>query len=247
MGVITGAQLIALVDSIAAQLTILDTAVGTETTAASILYGMQQNVDRIDAYGEEDPRVALEGVASGMKDLMASFKIQLDQLFSAEIENHIRRQSDLSFSEYWAQENSDRIPPEFASMFRGQSHFIAPALVWPAYAILGSFVVSGAGAGIFTDGDAIDLLQYGAADLQAEVLVAATTVTLVATITGLDQNGSVMTGTATFVAANVGDKVDVVPDVANAQFADITDISITGGAATDAFRVQVKADRTPSL
>ena len=247
MGVITGVQLQALVDSISAQLTILDTAVGTEATAATILYGMQQNVDRIDAYGEEDPRVALEGVASGMKDLMTSFKIQLDQLFSAEIENHVRRQTDLSFSQYWAQENATRIPPEFASMFRGIGHFIAPALVWPAYAILGSFVTSAPDTGVFTDGVAIDLLQFGAADLEAEVLVAATTVSLVAIITGLDENGSVMTGTATFSTANVGDKVDVVPDVVGAQFADITDITIIGGVSTDAFRVQVKADRTPSL
>lgn len=248
MSALTGAELKALIDSIAAQKELLDTTVGDTTTASTILYGMQQNVDRIKAYTDEDPRVDLEKKFAGEKNLMASFALKINQFAFKKLDYHIRRTEDMSFSDYWEQENSDRVPYSAALLGRAAGVYIKASLVYPPVTVMGTFVATGAGTGTFTDGNLIDGDLYGPADLELEVTAkGGASVSLVATVTGTDENGAVVTGSGEFVAADVGDKVNVTPDQTGKQFQDVTNITITGGATDDAFKCQSKVDRTPSL
>ena len=96
----------------------------------------------------------------------------------------------------------------------------------------------------FTDGSSIDGKRYGPGDLEVEITAkGGAQVDLVATVTGKDQNGSTITGTATVDAQDVGGKVDVVPTESGAQFQDVTDVTIANGASGDEFKVQSKVDR----
>ena len=249
MSALTGVQLKALADSIAATLDLhIDTSLGAVGTAGTVLYGMQANVDRIKAYTDVDPRIDLERIAQTEIDRIANQHFVFQADVARALENHIRRTEDVSMSAYWLSDVTGRIPPRFAQLCRAVGIYLAPALVFPPVTSLGTFVASGAGAGTFTDGSAIDLALYGAADLEAVVTAkGGASVSLVATVTGKDANGSTITGTATFVAAAIGDKVNVVPTEAGAQFYDITNITITGGAASDAIRIQTKYDRALSF
>lgn len=250
MSALTGAEARALTDSIAKQYELLVAVIGTTGSAGTVLYGMQQNVDRIKAYTNEDPRVDLEKIFSGEKDLAALVALRIDNDPIRALENHIRRIEDMSFGEYWEEENypTYRIAYGFAIIARAIGLYIAPELVYPPVTSMGTFVASGEGAGTFTDASAIDLDLYGAADLEVYITAkGGTSVTLTATITGLDENGSVITGTATVVAADVGDSIAVVPADAGRRFADVTDVTIKGGAAGDAFTVRSKVDRSISL
>jgi hypothetical protein len=248
MSALTGAQLKALVDSISAQYDILKTAIGAATTAATILYGQQSNVDRIKVYTDEDPRVDLEKLFAAEKDQMTVFGQKIDNFAIQALENHIRRTEDMSVGEYWEDENypTYRIPFGFARLARAIGLYLAPELVYAPVTAMGGFVASGAGAGTFTDGSLIDANLYGPANLEVAITVGVA-VTLTATITGTDENGAVVTGVATVSNKAVGDKVDVVPDQVGKQFQDVTNVTITGGAAANAFTVQSKVDRSLTL
>jgi hypothetical protein len=249
MSEITGANQRALMDSLAASKKITDTAVGTTTTAATVLYGMQANVTRIAGYGD-DAIVDLAKSFTAEIEQMPDYKTRYGHRAIAALDKHLRRLAGVGISDYWETENypTYRICPEAAQIARAARFYIKPSLVFPPVTSLGSFVASGAAAGTFTDGDLIDGNLYGPADL--EVIITAkggAQVDLVATITGTDENGSTITGVATVVALDVGGTADVVPDQTGAKFQDITNVTITGGAADDAFTVRSKEDRTPSL
>ena len=251
MSAISGAQLRALIDSIAAQKIILDTAVGATGTAATILYGMQANVTRIAGYGE-DAINDLALICANEKAQMPNFKNKLDHDFIKALESHLRRLEDVGISDYWEAEQypTYRIPSQFAEIARSISLYLKASLCFPPVTAMGTFAVTGVGAGTFTDGSAIDGNLYGPGDCEVKITAAAGgpgTVSFVATVTGTDENGAVMTGTATVVSKSVDDVVAVVPTEADKKFQDITNITITGGANGDAFKIQSKVDRSVSL
>jgi hypothetical protein len=251
MSAISGAILRALIDSIAAQKIKLDAAVGDTTTAATILYGMQQNADRIAALAE-NIKTDLLVPAVEVKELMEDFKLWLDHKLIRALENHVREEEGMGVSDYWEQENypSYRMPPEYALIARAIGQYLKAELCYALVTAMGTFAVSGAGAGTFTDGDAIDGNLYGPSDCELEVITAAGgpgSVSLVATVIGTDENGAEVTGSATFASASEGDKENVTPDQVGKQFQDITDITITGGASGDEFKIQSKVDRAVSL
>jgi len=247
MGALTGAQLKDVSDSIAFQKTKLDTTVGDTTTATTILYAMQQNIDRIGGYAEAVIK-ALHSTFAKMKDLMSAFKLNLDHAAIRVLDSHIRDEEGMGISDYWEQENypTSRIAPEFAQIARSIGIYLKAAICFPPVTAMGSVAVTGSGTGTFTDGSAIDGNLYGPANCELEVTAAAGgpgTVSLVATVIGTDEDGNPVTGSATFSSASVGDKVDVTPDQAGKKFQDITDITFTGGANGDAFKIQSKVDR----
>lgn len=249
MSVITGAQLKTVVDSMAAQKILLDNIVGAVATASTILYGMQQNADRIGGY-DEDVIADLFDIFVNEKDLIAQFKTRLDVKALQKIDSHIRRLEDQGFSDYWEAQNypTNRVPPETAQIIRANSGYVKAIIVYPPVTVMGTFLVSGVGAGTFTDGLLIDVNLYGPGNCELEVTAkGGASVSLVATVTGTDEDGNAVTGEATFAAADVGDKVAVTPDQAGKKFQDITTITITGGAADDAFKIQSKVDRVVTL
>jgi hypothetical protein len=249
MSVITGAQLKTVSDSIAKQKNILDVAVGAIATADSILYGIQACITNIASYAEDVVNDCHTAFVNE-KNSMPNFKLAILHKAIKSLENHIRRLEGEGISDYWETENypTYRIAPEFVQLARAIGLYMKPAICFPPVTAMGSFVASGAEAGVFTDGSAIDGNLYGPGDCELEVTAkGGASVSIVATITGTDENGAVVTGVGTFSADDVGDKVDVVPDQVGKQFQDITNITITGGVADDAFTIQSKVDRAVSL
>lgn len=245
MSALTGAQLKDVSDSISFQKTKLDTTVGDTTTASTILYAMQQNVDRITVYTEAVIK-ALHKTFVNMKDIMSAFKLNLDHAAIRALDSHIREETGMGMSDYWEQENypTHRWAPEFAQIARSIGIWLKASTCFPLVTNMGSFAVSGEGAGTFTDGDAIDGNLYGPADLEVEITAkGGMDVSLVATVIGTDKNGAEVIGTATVVNLPVTGKADVIPDQAGKKFQDVTDVTITGGVADDAFKVQSKVDR----
>ncbi|HEC88462.1 MAG TPA: hypothetical protein ENI52_04005 [Thermoplasmata archaeon] len=249
MAAISGANLKTILDSVAKQKQILDAAVGDTTTNDTILYGMQQNADRIGGYSE-DIKKALFKIAVVIKDSMEAFKLNLDHALLRAIDSHIREEEGKGLSDYWEAENypTYRIAPEVAQIARAIGLYLKASICFPPVIVMGTFAVTGAGAGTFTDGNSIDGNLYGPADCELEITAkGGASVTLTATITGTDENGAEVTGTASFSSADVGDKVDVSPDQSGKKFQDITDITISGGVDGDAFKIQSKVDRTVTL
>lgn len=249
---IAGADLQDLVDGIGKQLDLLAATVGATGTESTILHGMQNRIEQIKALTVEEARLHLENAAANEKNVMASFMLGINTTLARALDAHIRKTtaSNQGLSDYWAAQLATRMPPSFAQMARGVGIYILGSLVFPPVTILGTFTASGSGAGSFVDGSAIDLsadVGYGSANLEGEITAAgSTTVSLVATVTGKDENGSVVIGTITFSSTAVGGKVNcVVAD--SRKFYDITNITIAGGAASDAFKVQSKYDRTLTL
>ena len=244
MAYLTGAQLKTELDNVAYQKSLLDTAIGTTATAATILHAMQALTDRVNGYDEEIQR-DLANVASEIKNAMEAFKLSLDHKLLRQIDSHLREETGLGIDDYWTQENypTYRIASQVAELCRAVGIWLSPINCFPPVTIMGTEVASGSGAGTFTAGTDIDANKYGPADCELEVLVAATTVSVVVTVTGLDENGAEVTGTAEFSTAAVGDKVDVTPDQAGKQFQSITTMTFTGGASTDSWQAQSKVDR----
>lgn len=247
MSVISGANLQTVCDSFAKQKIILDTAVGAITTAATILKGMQDNADRIKGYDEDVVADCHKQFVAEMAK-MANFKNKLDHSAIQSLDYHIRRLEGKGISDYLEAEVATRAAPEFAQILRAISQYIKASLVFPPVTTMGTYIASAAEAGTFTDGDLIDGNLYGPGDCEIEVTaVGSVSCSIVATVTGKDENGAAMTGIGTFSSTAIGGKVDVVPNDAGKQFQDITAITITGGVADDAFKIQSKVDRAVAL
>jgi len=247
MSAISGADLQTTSDSMAKQKIILDTAVGAITTAATILKGMQDNADRIKGYDQDVVADCHTEFVSEMAK-MPNFKNKLNHKAIQSLDHNIRRLKGKGISDYWEAENATRIAPEFAQTVRSIGFDIKASLVFPPVTVMGTYVALGEDTGTFTDGSLIDGNLYGPGDCEIEVTaVGDTTCSIVATVTGKDENGAAMTGTGTFSTTAVGDKVDVVPTETGKQFQDITTITITGGVVDDAFKIQSKVDRAVAL
>jgi hypothetical protein len=242
---LSGAELRAVLDSIAYEKSLLDTAVGATGTAATILYAQQANVDRIAGY-DESVIQALHKPFVETKNLMDAFKLSIPTKRIRAVDAHLREEAGQGIDDYWTAEQygSYRIDSRAAELCRACGIQLSAANCFPPVTVMGSEAVTGSGAGTFTPGTDIDANLYGPADCELIVTaVGGASVSLVAAIIGTDENGAEVTGTATFSSAALGDKVDVTPDQTGKQFQTITNITFTGGASGDAFNIQSKVDR----
>jgi len=114
---------------------------------------------------------------------------------------------------------------------------------------LGSFVLSGAGAGVFTDGVAVDKAKYGKYWLEVEVIGQTTSAEIVATIAGTKYDGTAQSKQVTIpISQPIGTKVNVgTPGTAADNFADVTGVTVTGGGASDGFEINGLLERTIAL
>lgn len=128
---------------------------------------------------------------------------------------------------------------------------ILAANTFPPITTMGTFAVTGSGAGTWTedpdsDGE-IDTSNYGGAQLEVEVInqaLGAAAITV--TVTGVDANGDALEKSSTEIPAlsEVGTKADV--GISTERFAAVTSVAITGGTNGDDLRIQSKEDRTLS-
>jgi hypothetical protein len=126
---------------------------------------------------------------------------------------------------------------------RGGNVAINPVNVFPPATILGSFAVTGSGAGTFTDSAQVDTTKYGGAQIELEVtgnVIGAAAIDV--TVNAVTATGATVQKTGQIPAESaVGYKVAL--GTAADRIVNATDIDITGGTNGDAFRVQTIEDR----
>jgi hypothetical protein len=140
----------------------------------------------------------------------------------------------------WLALGSDRVHYYFR---QGGNSALLPANVFPPATALGSFAVTGSGAGTFTDGDAVDTTLYGGAQISVKTTHAIGAVAIGLTITCLDEDGEEVEVTGTIPENTLNDATIELGTAAD-RIVDVTAVEITGGTADDAFTVQTVEDRT---
>lgn len=111
---------------------------------------------------------------------------------------------------------------------------------------MGSFAVTGSGAGTYTDGAAIDSTLYGGARIEGRTtsLIGAAGITATVSVTYFDTT----TGTKTLtIPATTADATTIAIGSAADRVVNVTGITITGGTSGDAFKVRSVVPRTPGL
>jgi hypothetical protein len=116
---------------------------------------------------------------------------------------------------------------------------------FPPVTDFGTYLLSGAGAGAFTAQDSVDTALYGdgLVELVTESLIGGANIEV--TVVGLNYDGDTVQVTATINSATATDTTVAVNET-TVRMASVTSVSVTGGTAADAFRVQTKFDRTPA-
>lgn len=107
---------------------------------------------------------------------------------------------------------------------------------------MGSFLVSGPGAGAFSDGLAIDDAKYAPGHLKVECMSIIGASSITATLTLIDVDGEEQEEVVVITNGSLeGAQFDV--GIATDKYYDLDDISITGGTAADKFRVILERER----
>lgn len=239
---ITGAQLQNITDCIAWQYDKIDSFVGKITGTGTLLYAMQQNVDSIRSY-VEDVTADLNTPAVYEKNVIVSWKYDINKYLTRGLENHLRRTVEVGISDYWQDSLATRIAPGFAILARSIGIYLEDSIVFPPKTNLAMIAITAAHTCTVRDSNVIDLAKYGDANLLVYVKNAATTCTCSLTVTGKDRHGTTITGLAVLSAAADGDTVLVVPTEAGLKFYDITTATVRNGANLDTLLIKTRFDR----
>jgi hypothetical protein len=237
---LTVAEYIAITDLYAAAGGYLIASVGDEDTATSAIGKAAAVRDYITAFADPDeaditadlinPVIAVV-TALGRSSTFSTFFAQFNSAVIAHLGSDVNA---------WLTADGTRVHPDFKNACNPA---ILAVNVFPPVTVVGTYAVTGSGAGTLTDGVAVDTTLYGGAQLELEVTdqqlgVAAIT----ATVVGTTAAGAALTKTGTITGeAAKGAKFDV--GSAGDRFADITAVTITGGTNGDKFKIQTKLDR----
>lgn len=237
---LTVAEYIAITDLYAQAGGYLITALGDEDTAASAIGKAAAVRDLIVAFADPDEADitndligAVIGVvtALGTPATLATFFSRAN----AAVVGHLG--TDLNA---WLTADGTRVHPDFK---RACNPNISAVNTFPPVTVLGTYAVSGSGAGALTDGDAVNTTLFGGAQIELEVTggaIGAASITV--TVVGTTASGSSITKTGTIDSgALVGAKFDV--GIGSDRYVDVTSVTITGGTTGDAFKIQTKLDR----
>lgn len=236
---ITVAEYIAWTDMLAEAIQVLFTAKGDEDTPDTSAYHcatMRNAITALAAPDEADITVDLLPAAYNLVTAAAreSDVAALFAGFNSAIVSHLG--SDLNT---WLTADGSRVSHWWR---RGGNTSILAVNVFPPVTTLGSFAVTGSGAGTYTDSDEVDTTRYGGAQIQLEVTgnpIGAASIDV--TVTVLTAAGATVTKTGTITNGSlVGATVDL--GSAADRIVDVTTITISGGTNGDAFKVQTMED-----
>lgn len=217
----------------------------------------------IDAIGDEDSAGTVAAFAADARNTITAFsdpdeaQMTADLIDAAiEVCTQIGRTTNLAtyFSAFnaavtrhiggdvntWLALGSSRVHYYFR---QGGNTALTPKNVFPPATALGSFAVTGSGAGTFTDGSAVDTSLYGGAQISVKTTHAIGAADINLTISCLDEDGNVDTVTGTIPDGTLINTTIELGTAAD-RIADVTDVEITGGTADDAFTIQTVEDRT---
>ena len=222
---ITWASCKALTDSLGVQLDRLKTALGTGVEAGTVSGGggdepyPRADNRRADA-AANDPQTAadlLAGLLSHKANVMNTAKGVYTMLRDAvdAMVNHVKLRGTSNSGTRRSmlfclnEGGGDRFSPSFAELARALAVSLDPASVYAPVTSLGTFAVTGSGAGIFTPTAGLDPTLYGPADIEAVATAACSNVAITAVCK--DQLGATVNATGT-LNGTTGTKVDLAID-----------------------------------
>jgi len=237
---ITVAEYISWTDLLADAIQVLFAAKGVEATPDTAAYHCAAVRNAITALAQPDEADITVDLLPAAVNLVTAAERESDVSgmfagFNSAVTSHLGQ--DLNT---WLSSGGLRVHHLFR---RGGNTTILPANVFPPVTVLGSMAVTGAGAGTFTDGQAVDTARYGGAQMELEVTGNAIgAADIVATVSSVFANGTTDTRTATIPNGSiVGAKVAL--GTSADRIVNITGLSFTGGTNGDTFRVQTIEDR----
>ncbi len=125
---------------------------------------------------------------------------------------------------------------------------ILPKYVFPPVTDLGSVLLSGSGAGAFTEDTPVDTDEYGDGLIEIVTESAIGAADISGTVYGYDYDGNAVQ--ADYAITNGTANDTTVAIAGTVRFASInktlTDAAYSGGTAADAWRFQTKVDRAPT-
>ncbi|MBN1320736.1 MAG: hypothetical protein JXA87_07845 [Thermoleophilia bacterium] len=236
---LTVAEYIAWTDLLSEAIKILFTAKGKEETPATAAYHCAAARNAITALEDPDEAKLTVDLLPAAMALVAKAELESDissmfATFNSAVIGHLGANLNA-----WLQADGTRVSHWWR---RGGNVTISPVNVFPPVTTLGSFAVTGSGAGVYTDSDEVETDKYGGAQIQLEVTgntigAAAIEVTVnCITASGgtVQRVGSIPAASAVGFTVDLGTSVDRIVDV--------TSITVTGGTNGDAFRVQTMED-----
>lgn len=238
---ITQTEYLSMTDKYAKAIQYLLTAKGDEDSSGTAAYQARLTRDQLVAFGALDEYKITADFDDAVGAVVTAIERESDLVayfanFNSSVISHLAQ--DLNT---WLTSGALRVHHYWR---RGGNTSILPVNVFPIVTTLGSFAVTGSGAGTFTDGQAVDTTLYGGAQIELEVTGNPIGVAAIeATVACVLADGSTVNKIGTIgAAAAVGAKVAL--GTSADRIVNITGITITGGTNGDAFKVQTKEDRT---
>lgn len=200
--------------------------------------------DAIRGLSDSDPIIDLLAAARSFADRMLGERVKKELLgtFGRALDLHVGGIPSYLDANADGEGNPQQVSPEFrdAVGLVGAEHVFPPAIT-----DMGSFSVTGSGAGTFSDGSAVDTSLYGGTEIEIITTAAIGAANIDVTIVGTDWDGNTVNRTAT-VPSGTSNGATVAVD-AGVFLVDVTDITIVGGTSGDSFRVDGKLRRTIAL
>ncbi|MBN1630479.1 MAG: hypothetical protein JW990_11990 [Thermoleophilia bacterium] len=236
---LTVEEYIAWTDLLCEAIKVLFTAKGDEDTPATAAYHCAAARNAITALEDPDEaKLTVDLLPSAMALVArAELESEVSSMFSgfnSAVIGHLG--TDLNA---WLTAEGIRVSHWWK---RGGNVTIAPVNVFPPVTTLGSFAVTGSGAGTYTDSGQVDTSKYGGAQIQLEVTgnpIQAASIDV--TVTARTAAGATVVREKTIPnGSTVGTTFDLGTEAD--RIVDVTGITITGGTNGDAFRVQTMED-----
>lgn len=239
------ATLLVVLDSIAKGVEVLETAAGTGAEAGTVSKGAANNVTTLLAEADSAVQADLMAVFVGRATMVKQAVIE-----RALVGGPVQRALDRHYGEAFGSlndflKNQDaRVHP----LLRNVGFQIdAPNAFCPtAIDPVASFLVTGSGAGTFTAGTSVDESNYGKAHFKVRTTSVIGAAAIAATLTLRKADGSTENKVVN-IAGLTGSGVEFDVGVAADRYLACTNISITGGTASDAFKVLSTIERTIAL
>lgn len=237
----TATEYITWTDYLAQAIEVLLTAKGVEdsaATAAAYAAAMRNAITALPDPDEADITVDLLPSAialvakieleSQVSSLFAGFNSAITSHLGSDV-NTLLSAAGLRVHHYWK---------------RAGNTALLAANCFPPVTILGTFAVTGAGAGTFTDGSSVDTAKYGGAQIELEVInqeIGAANVDVTVTVTLSDGSsdtraGQIPSGSIVGATVQLGASSD--------RIIGITNVTVLLGTNGDDFQVQTVEDRT---
>ncbi|MCP3685464.1 MAG: hypothetical protein GY861_22660 [bacterium] len=199
-------------------------------------YSAYRMLEAVATMNDIDPQRALLNPVYDLAERLDSPGNVLSQLYDIirVIDVHLGGLSS------WLESSDTYVNSEIQDIYGG----IEPGRVIPPVTDLGRFEFSGAGAGTFTAGTAVDSALYGGANLEVFALTAVGDGSV--TVEGVNFAGDPVTLSSQAFGGALT-QYDTVTIAGSERIISLTNVTVTGGAASQVISVRVKRDWDPIL